>query len=165
MATKRCAAIAKATGKRCKNRVSGNRKYCPWHSGAKKTSRCWPGYEPVRGKKAYSKGSCRKVRRNPRSSKWKLLSVKKSPVKGKKLQATFKNRKTGRIKRTSFGATGYSDYTKHKDKDRKARYLARHKRRENWNNPVSAGALSRWILWNKTSRAASVADFKRRFGL
>jgi hypothetical protein len=27
---------------------------------AKKTSRCWPGYEPVPGKKPNSEGSCRK---------------------------------------------------------------------------------------------------------
>jgi hypothetical protein len=26
----------------------------------KKTSRCWTGYEPVPGKKPYTKGSCRK---------------------------------------------------------------------------------------------------------
>lgn len=26
---------------------------------AKKTSRCWPGYEPVRGKKANEQGSCK----------------------------------------------------------------------------------------------------------
>ena len=29
----------------------------------KKKSRCWRGYEPVPGKKPYSKGSCRKIRR------------------------------------------------------------------------------------------------------
>jgi hypothetical protein len=29
--------------------------------------RCWKGYEAVMGKRAYSKGSCRKVRRNPAS--------------------------------------------------------------------------------------------------
>lgn len=29
-------------------------------------NRCWRGYQPVPGKKAYSKGSCRKIRRNPR---------------------------------------------------------------------------------------------------
>jgi hypothetical protein len=27
---------------------------------AKKTSRCWPGYEPVKGKKPNEQGSCRK---------------------------------------------------------------------------------------------------------
>lgn len=31
-------------------------------SPKKKTSRCWAGYEPVPGKKPYSKGSCRKSR-------------------------------------------------------------------------------------------------------
>jgi hypothetical protein len=29
-------------------------------STGKKTSRCWPGYEPTPGKKPGSKGSCRK---------------------------------------------------------------------------------------------------------
>ena len=28
-------------------------------------NRCWKGYKPVKGKRPYSKGSCRKVRRNP----------------------------------------------------------------------------------------------------
>ena len=31
-----------------------------------------------------------------------------------------------------FGRQGYSDYTKHKDKERMERYLTRHRRRENW---------------------------------
>jgi hypothetical protein len=30
--------------------------------GKKKTSRCWPGYEPVPGKKPGTKGSCRKIK-------------------------------------------------------------------------------------------------------
>ena len=69
------------------------------------------------------------------------------------------------IKTVRFGLQGYSDYTKHKDNNRKLRYLARHKSRENWNNPMTAGALSRWILWNKPTIAASIRDFKRRFNL
>jgi hypothetical protein len=36
---------------------------------------------------------------------------------------------------------------------------------ENWKDPTSAGALSRWILWNKPTFKASLADYKRRFGL
>lgn len=103
-------------------------------------------------------------RRNPKKySDWKV-TFQRSPVKGKKLQATFVNKKTGKKRKTSFGATGYSDYTKHKDKERKESYLARHKKREKWNNPFTAGALSRWILWNKKSQKASISDFKRRFG-
>jgi hypothetical protein len=59
-----------------------------------------------------------------------------------------------------------SDFTKHKDTARRARYLKRHKGMgEDWNDPVSAGALSRWILWNKPTFKASVADYTRRFRL
>ena len=58
-----------------------------------------------------------------------------------------------------------SDYTIHKDPARKSLYIARHSKNEDWNNPRTAGALSRWILWNKTSFRDSVADFKRKFKL
>ena len=90
--------------------------------------------------------------------------IKKSDKEGKKLQAKF-TLENGRTRTTHFGAEGMSDYTKNRDKDRKQRYLKRHRRNENWNNPLSAGALSRWILWNKETREASVADYKRRFKL
>jgi hypothetical protein len=55
-----------------------------------------------------------------------------------------------------------SDYTKHKDVTRRARYLKRHSGMgEDWKDPTTAGALSRWILWNKPTFKASVADYKR----
>ena len=84
-------------------------------------------------------------------------------VTGKKLVATF--RVNGRIKKVRFGATGYSDYTVHKDDRRKQAYIARHKTGENWDDPLTAGALSRWVLWNKPTLAASIRDYRERFGL
>jgi hypothetical protein len=87
--------------------------------------------------------------------------IKKSTKKGKKLMATFNDGKT--IKTTHFGADGMSDFTIHKDPKRKQRYLKRHKKNENWNAPMTAGALSRWILWNKPTLKSSVEDYKRRF--
>jgi len=63
-----------------------------------------------------------------------------------------------------FGRQGYSDFTKHKDEARKQRYLDRHKANENWNKPDTAGALSRWILWNKPTLRESIQDYKQRFG-
>ena len=48
-------------------------------------------------------------------------------------------------KKISFGAAGYSDFTKHKDTERKNRYIDRHKKNENWSNPETAGFLSRFI--------------------
>jgi hypothetical protein len=64
-----------------------------------------------------------------------------------------------------FGAVGYDDFTTHNDRHRKKLYLARHRKRENWNDPRSAGALSRWILWNKTTIDASIDDYRKRFNM
>ena len=64
-----------------------------------------------------------------------------------------------------FGAAGMSDFTKHRDEERKQRYLERHRDNENWNDITTAGAWSRWLLWNKPTIAESLQDIKKRFGL
>jgi hypothetical protein len=64
-----------------------------------------------------------------------------------------------------FGASGYTDYTTNHDDEKKRLYLLRHRKNENWNDPISAGALSRWILWNKPTLKESITDFKKRFNL
>ena len=61
-----------------------------------------------------------------------------------------------------FGAKGYSDFTLHKDDDRKKRYVARHKKRENWNDPSSAGYWAKHLLWNQNSIDKSILDLKKR---
>jgi len=93
----------------------------------------------------------------------KLIKIVKSPNKEKKLRAIFS--RNGKIKNVDFGAAGMSDYTKHKDDERKKRYIARHKSRENFNEPTSRGSLSRWVLWNKKSLNDSIKDYKRKFKL
>lgn len=92
-----------------------------------------------------------------------LVDIKKSTNSSKKYMAIFRHVKSGRTKTVHFGAAGMSDYTKHKDPQRKQRYIKRHRKRENWNNPMTAGSLSLYILWNKTSLRASIADYKKRF--
>ncbi len=92
------------------------------------------------------------------------VEIKKDTSGGHKMVARFKE--DAKVVRTvRFGAVGMSDFTKNKDEERKKRYLDRHRKNENWNDKFSAGALSRWILWNKTSLSASIADYKKRFGL
>lgn len=82
-----------------------------------------------------------------------------SPLKTKKYRAVFSDGKT-----IDFGASGYDDFTITKDKAQRERYLNRHRAKENWNNPRSAGALSRWILWGQnTTIADNLRDFKMRF--
>ena len=44
-------------------------------------------------------------------------------------------------------------------------YLKRHSVNENWDDFTSAGSLSRYILWNKTSVESSIKDFKKKFNL
>ena len=90
--------------------------------------------------------------------------IQKSDKSGKKLKATFL-RTNGSKKTIHFGSAGMDDYTKTKDKSQRKRYLDRHRKRENWRNPESAGALSRWILWGpSTSRRENIQSFKKRFG-
>ena len=107
--------------------------------------------------------SRRKSTKSTKKSKLKLIKIVKSTRPEKKYMAIFE--KNGRRKTTHFGAFGMSDFTKHRDVSRKKRYLARHKKNENWNNPTSAGALSALILWNKPTLKASIADYKRKFHL
>ena len=90
--------------------------------------------------------------------------IKKSTKPEKKLMAIF-TMDNGRTRTTHFGASGMADYTKTRDKEQKQRYLKRHRRNENWNAPMTAGALARWVLWNKETRGASISDYKRRFNL
>tara|TARA_E500000318_G_C3376174_1_gene140433 strand:- start:43 stop:348 length:306 start_codon:yes stop_codon:yes gene_type:complete len=96
--------------------------------------------------------------------------IKSSTNPKKKHMAIFYEKdKDGKMKKkktTHFGSAGMSDYTINKDKERRKRYLDRHRKRENWNNPMSAGALSKWILWgDSTSKTANIRAFKRRFNL
>jgi hypothetical protein len=94
----------------------------------------------------------------------KLKAIRKSHIAEKKFDAVF-IKPDGREIVQPFGQKGYSDFTKHKDVTRRARYLRRHRGMgEDWNKPTSAGALSRWILWNKPTFKSSLADYKRRFG-
>jgi hypothetical protein len=73
--------------------------------------------------------------------------------------------KSGNIKKVQFGAAGMSDYTKHKDPERKQRYIARHKTHENWKDPTTAGFWSLWVLWNLPGLRDSLDDTRRRFKL
>ena len=95
--------------------------------------------------------------------KIKLIKIIPSTKKNKKYTAFFRIDK--KIKIVHFGGKGFLDYTIHKDPERKERYLTRHRKNENWKDPTTAGALSRWVLWNLPSFRESVEDYKRRFKL
>jgi len=93
----------------------------------------------------------------------KLISITKSSRPEKKYMALFDM--GGRTKLVHFGQQGAPDYTLTGNIMKKALYIARHAKNENWNDFTSPGALSRWLLWNKKTLSASIADFKSRFNL
>ena len=86
------------------------------------------------------------------------IIISKSNRKDKKLKAVIDNKKT-----VHFGATGYSDFTKHKDSDRKDKYIDRHKKNENWNDYKTAGFYAKHILWNKPTIQESIKDTNNKF--
>jgi flagellar biosynthesis GTPase FlhF len=90
-----------------------------------------------------------------------IVYLRKSNKAGKKFMVTI-DKKT-----IHFGASGMSDYTKHKDPERKNRYVTRHKKRENWGKSgiKTPGFWSRWLLWNKPSLGGSKKDISFRFGV
>ena len=89
------------------------------------------------------------------------IKLKKSTRKNKKYMVKFSNCMV------HFGCMGYSDFTKHKDENRKARYLKRHAKQENWTRSgiCTAGFWSRYILWNEKTIKASKEDVQRRFNI
>lgn len=66
-----------------------------------------------------------------------------------------------------FGAKGYSDYTIHKDPERKQRYIDRHQSNENWTKSGidTAGFWSRWLLWGEPTLGQSIKKIENKFGV
>jgi hypothetical protein len=71
----------------------------------------------------------------------------------------------GEFKSVKFGAVGYSDMTQHRDPVRMNRYLDRHRANENWNDALSAGALSRWILWSSPTLSGGIRNYRKHFDM
>lgn len=96
----------------------------------------------------------------------KLLSLKPANDNIHKYVATILQ-DNGRTRQIKFGAFGMSDFTKHRDEERKQRYLDRHRAREDWTKQgvLTSGFWSRHILWNKPTLSESLRDVKERFDL
>lgn len=93
------------------------------------------------------------------------VQLKKSDISGKKYTAVFFNNQRVKVKTTHFGSAGMSDYTIHKDDERKQRYIDRHSANENWDNYMSAGSLSFHLLWSKPSLSSAYNSYLKKFNL
>lgn len=119
----------------------------------------------LKTKKSKSTRRSRPSKSTRRSRKPYSVKILDSSRETKKHMAIFYDRNGNKIKTTHFGAAGMSDYTKHKDPERKQRYISRHRKRENWNDPTSAGSLSRYILWQYPDPSESIAYYINKFNL
>jgi hypothetical protein len=91
--------------------------------------------------------------------------LEKSDNKKHKYMVHFINPETKRINTIKFGAFGMSDYTIHKDDERKQRYIDRHQKREDWTNLEKAGTWALNVLWNKRTLGASIKDMEKKFNI
>jgi hypothetical protein len=94
-------------------------------------------------------------------------SLEPSNRKGKKWTVNLSV--DGKHRMVHFGAVQngkpMSDYTIHKDKKRKERYIDRHREREDWTKSgiLTPGFWAKHILWAKPTIQASLADVRKRF--
>ena len=90
------------------------------------------------------------------------MKIQPSSKKGKRFMVSYQNGKT-----IHFGQEGGQTYIDHGDKAKRTAYLKRHEKNENWDDPYTAGALSRWLLWGdskdlETNHTAFMKRFKVR---
>lgn len=91
----------------------------------------------------------------------KLLKVVPSTNFTKKYDAHFDDGS-----KTSFGASGYEDYTQHHNKERRDAYRSRHRKDLETGDATRAGFLSYYILWgDSTSIRSNITAFKRKFNM
>ncbi len=95
------------------------------------------------------------------------VEISKSDNKEKRYKAIFYDN-DDKIKTTHFGQknpTGKGAFPDHKDPEVKKNWIKRHEVRGNFEDPTTASALSRWILWNKPSVRESISNYKHKFNL
>jgi len=95
----------------------------------------------------------------------KLLSVTKYRGKSPKRYSALFEDSSGHTTKVNFGQRHGETFIDHGDLEKRKNYIARHRPRENWDDPYSAGALSRWLLWENRSLPEAVRDYKIRFDL
>ena len=87
------------------------------------------------------------------------MIVVKSNRKGKRFMVEIKG------KTIHFGSDVGDTYIDHKDKNKRDKYIARHKVREDWTK-INAGSLSRYLLWGQhTNLQDNIKDYKKRFNI
>lgn len=92
------------------------------------------------------------------------VKVVRSPNPKKKFRAILEDGRT-----VDFGASGYSDYTKHENPSRMRAYVRRHggSGTQNWTlaGIDTPGFWSRWYLWSRPSAEEARRFMSKKFSL
>lgn len=89
------------------------------------------------------------------------MYITQSGRKDKRYLATFDNGT-----KIHFGLKNGQTYIDHMDKAKREAYLKRHAKNENWDDPYTAGSLSRFIIWGDSGNInKNISDFKKRFNV
>jgi hypothetical protein len=90
------------------------------------------------------------------------FTLQDGTAKSKRYKAIFYDEDGNKIKTTQFGSSSHENFTIHRDKQRRELYRKRHAN-DKIDEPMTAGALSWFLLWNKSSLEASIRDYAKRF--
>ena len=96
----------------------------------------------------------------------KLQSVVRTPNGAKEFKAVFVLDGGKKTKTVSFGTSSNYVTNPQKTKQHRENYIKRHRVNESFSSPMTAGSLSRHLLWGESrSLRTNVAAFKRKFNL
>ena len=90
--------------------------------------------------------------------------IQKSSNPNKKYDAVI-TKNEGKTKTVSFGQAGASDFTKHKDEERKERYIARHGATQSWTDINKPQTWSRYLLWEEKTIPKAIKKMERKFNI
>ena len=87
------------------------------------------------------------------------IEISNSNRDNKKLNAVIDGKKT-----IHCGHAGASDFTKHKDPERKANYISRHSNEDHSKSNVASPAwMSRFILWEQPTLKGAVDNANKKY--
>jgi hypothetical protein len=91
------------------------------------------------------------------------VQLDKSNRTEKKYKVIFYDDSRKKILSVHFGQAGANDYTRTHDDEAKQRYIERHQKNENWNDPFSPGSLAYHLLWTEKSMAKAYNKYLAKF--
>ena len=95
------------------------------------------------------------------------IYLEKSLRVDKKFRATIIYDVDGETKHRiiNFGDNGYLDYTIGASEEQQRAYVQRHKSKEDWDDPFTAGFWAYWFLWRSPSKRENLKAIELLLGV